>query len=34
MVEKVMKRKGNKHYVKWKGYYSSFNNCIDKKDIV
>ena len=33
-VEKVIKRKGDKLYVKWKGYDSSFNSCIDKKDIV
>ena len=33
-VEKVIKRKGNKLYVKWKGYDSSFNSWIDKKDIV
>ena len=32
-VEKVMKRKGDKLCVKWKGYDSSFNSCIDKKDI-
>ena len=25
-VEKVIKRKGDKLYVKWKGYDSSFNN--------
>ena len=25
---------GNKLYVKWKGYDNSFNNWIDKKDIV
>ena len=30
-IEKVMKEKGNKLYVKWKGYDSSFNSCIDKK---
>ena len=30
-VEKVIKRKGNKLYVKWKGYDSSFNCWIDKK---
>ena len=24
-IEKVIKRKGNKLYVKWKGYYNSFN---------
>ena len=30
-VEKVIERKGVKLYVKWKGYDSSFNSCIDKK---
>ena len=33
-IEKVMKRKGDKLYVKWKGYDNSFNSWIDKKDIV
>ena len=33
-IEKVIKRKGDKLYVKWKGYDNSFNNWIDKKDIV
>ena len=33
-VEKVTKRKGDKLYVKWKGYDSSFNSWIDKRDIV
>ena len=33
-VDKVMKRKGDKLYVKWKGYDNSFNRWIDKKDIV
>ena len=35
-IEKVIKKrkKGNKLYVKWKGYDSSFNSWIDKKDIV
>ena len=32
-VEKVIKRKGDKLYVKWEGYGSSFDNWIDKKDI-
>ena len=32
-IEKVIKRKGNKLYVKWKGYGNSFNSWIDKKDI-
>ena len=30
-VEKVIKRKSDKVYVKWKGYDSSFNSWIDKK---
>ena len=33
-IEKVLKEKGNKLYVKWKGYDNSFNSWIDKKDIV
>ena len=33
-VETVIKRKVDKLYVKWKGYDSSFNSWIDKKDIV
>ena len=31
--EKVIKRKGDQLYVKWKGYNNSFNSWIDKKDI-
>ena len=30
-VEKVIKRKGDKLYVKWKDYDSFFNSWIDKK---
>ena len=33
-IENVIKRKGNKLYVKWKGYNSSFNSWIDNKDII
>ena len=33
-IEKVIKEKGDKLYIKWKGYDSSFNSSIDKKDIV
>ena len=33
-TEKVIKRKGDELYVKWKGYDNSFNNLIDKKDLV
>ena len=32
-IEKIIKRKGNKLYAKWK-LYNSFNSWIDKKDIV
>ena len=32
-IEKVLKRKGDKLYVKWKGYDNSFNGWIDKKDL-
>ena len=33
-IEKVIRRKGDKLYVNWKGYDNSFNSSIDKKDIV
>ena len=32
-IEKAIKRKGDKLYVKWKGYDSSSNSWIDKKKI-
>ena len=32
-IEKVIKRKDDKLYVKWKGYNNSFNSWIDKKDL-
>ena len=31
--EKVLKRKGDKLYVKWEGYDNRFNSWIDKKDL-
>ena len=31
-TEKVIKRKGDKLYFKWKGYNKLFNSWIDKKD--
>ena len=31
-IEKVIKKKGNKLYVKWKGYDNSFNSQIDRTD--
>ena len=33
-IEKMLKRKGDKLYVKWKGYNNSFNSWINKKDVV
>ena len=30
-IEKVLKKKGDKLYLKWKGYNNSFNSWIDKK---
>ena len=33
-IEKVIKRKGNKLYVKWKGYDSTFNSWINKNNII
>ena len=32
--EKVLKKKGDKLYVKWKGYDNSFNSWIDEKDLL
>ena len=32
--ENVIKKKGNKLHVKWKGYDNSFNSWIDKKDLL
>ena len=33
-IEKILKRKGDKSYVKWKGYDNYFNSWINKKDIL
>ena len=33
-IEKVLKRKGDKLYIKWKGYFIRFNSWIDKKDLI
>ena len=33
-IEKVLKRKGGKLYVKWKGYDDSFNSWINKKYLI
>ena len=33
-IEKILKRKGDKLYVKWKGYDNSFNSWVNKKDLI
>ena len=33
-IEKVIKRKGNKIYVKWKRYNNSFNSWINKASLI
>ena len=33
-IEKVIERKDNNRYIKWKNYNNSFISCIDKKHIV
>ena len=33
-IEKIIKKKGDNLYVKWKGYNNSFNSWIDKKYVV
>ena len=33
-IEKVIKKKEDKLYVKWKGYDSLFNSWINKKDVI
>ena len=32
-IEKVLKRKGDNSYVKWKGYDNRFNSWIYKKEL-
>ena len=34
LVERVLRRKGSKIYVKWLGFPSSANSWIDAKDVV
>ena len=33
-IQKIIKRKGDTLYVKWKGYDNSLNSWINKKDIL
>ena len=34
IIEKIIKKVGNKYLVKWKGYDNSFNSYVNKNDIV
>ena len=33
-IEKIIKRAGNRLYVKWKGYDNSFNSWVNEKDLL
>ena len=33
IIEKIIKTKNDKIYVKWRGYSNNFNSCINKNDI-
>ena len=33
-IEKIIKRKDDKLYVKWKGHNNSSNSWLDKKDLI
>ena len=33
-IEKIIKKKGDKLYIKWKGYDNSFSSCIDRKGVI
>ena len=33
-IEKIIKKKGDKLFVKWKGYDSWFNSWLDKSDLI
>ena len=34
VIEKIIKAKNDKIYVKWRGYNNLFNSWIDKKDLI
>ena len=34
IIEKIIKTKNNKIYVKWRGYSNNFNSWINKKDVI
>ena len=33
-IDRVIRKKGSKLYVKWKGQKNSFNNCIERNDVI
>ena len=33
-IEKLLRKKGDKLYIKWKSYDNSFNSWINKKDLI
>ena len=33
-IEQIINRKGDKLFMKWKGYDNSFNSWIDRNDII
>ena len=33
IIEKILKTKGNKIFVKWRGYSNNFNSWVNKSDI-
>ena len=34
IIEKIIKKKGNRYFVKWRNYSSDFNSWIDSNDII
>ena len=34
IIEKIIKKAGNKYLVKWKNYYDRFNSYVNKNDII
>ena len=34
IIEKIVKKVGNKYFVKWREYNSSFNSYVNENDIV
>ena len=34
IIEKIIKTRNSKIYVKWRGYSNNFNSWVDKKDVI